>query len=48
MAGVLRLISVRLGTLVLALIAVGFIAMAGTSFIEARWRKELAVPPPSP
>jgi hypothetical protein len=41
MAGVLRLIGARQGTLVLGLIALGFFAMAGTSFIEARWRKDL-------
>lgn len=41
MAGVLRFIGARWGTFVLALVAVGFLAMAATSFIEARWRKEL-------
>jgi hypothetical protein len=47
MGGVLRLISARQGTAALALIAVGFIAMAGTSFIEARWRNELTLKPRS-
>jgi hypothetical protein len=41
MGGVLRFITARQGTLVLALIALGFVAMAATSFIEARWRKDL-------
>jgi hypothetical protein len=42
MGGVLRLIGARQGTWMLALIAIGFIAMACNSFIEARWRKELS------
>jgi hypothetical protein len=41
MGGVLRVISARQGTWVLGLVAVGFIAMAINSFIEARWRKGL-------
>ena len=39
MGGVLRLIGSQQGTAILALLAVGFVIMSGTSFIEARWRK---------
>ena len=37
--GVLRLISAEYGTRVLAVLAVGFLAMAGSSFVEARYRR---------
>jgi hypothetical protein len=39
MGGVLRLIGSQQGTAILALLALGFVIMSGTSFIEARWRK---------
>lgn len=39
MGGVLRFIADRQGSTILALLAVGFVIMSGTSFIEARWRK---------
>jgi Domain of Unknown Function (DUF1206) len=47
MGGVARLIGARQGTIVLAAIALGFVAMALTSFVEARWRKEF-FPSPHP
>jgi hypothetical protein len=46
MGGVLRFINARQGAAVLALIALGFVAMAGTSLLEARWRRDLAAVPP--
>jgi hypothetical protein len=39
MGGVLRFLGARPGTAILALLAIGFVIMSGTSFIEARWRK---------
>jgi hypothetical protein len=39
MGGVLRLITAEYGPRALAIIAIGFIAMAGSSFIEARYRR---------
>lgn len=39
MGGVLRFLGAREGTAVLMLLAVGFVIMSGTSFIEARWRR---------
>jgi hypothetical protein len=39
MGGVVRMISASQGTAILALLALGFVIMSGTSFIEARWRK---------
>jgi hypothetical protein len=39
MGGVLRLITAEYGPRALAIIAIGFIAMAGSSFVEARYRK---------
>jgi len=39
MGGVFRLISARQGTAILTLLALGFVIMSATSFIEARWRK---------
>jgi hypothetical protein len=39
MGGVLRLIGSQQGAVILALLALGFVIMSGTSFIEARWRK---------
>ena len=41
MGGVLRLLVARHGVTVLVVVACGFLAMAVTSFVEARWRKEL-------
>ena len=39
MGGVLRLITAEYGPRVLAVLAVGFLAMAGSSFVEARYRR---------
>jgi hypothetical protein len=39
MGGVLRFLGQGHGTAVLVLLALGFVIMSGTSFIEARWRK---------
>jgi hypothetical protein len=39
MGGVVRLIGSQQGTVILAVLALGFVIMSGTSFIEARWRK---------
>jgi hypothetical protein len=39
MGGVLRFLGARSGTAVLVMLAVGFVIMSGTSFVEARWRR---------
>jgi hypothetical protein len=37
--GVLKFLAARQGTALLVVMALGFVIMSGTSFVEARWRK---------